>query len=340
MTTVGGASASGELALVRADVVLPWRPGACLKKVDLVIGVVVPRRVPGDAPVIGRYRVGDTVLVHRAFGGARVGPPPDRWHPTGRCTGPFEHARLFDLKDFSDLRFARRDDYRDTEPYILEPFWIMTEDVPVGPRTDEFDLSDLGRIAGVVRAEAQARLLYLAEAGWFSPRPAPRWVLQWNREGWRVRLTPEAVSPERSYRIDRLADAIRFGTILGDGRPAVADGEVLDHDPAWAPVEHDLIALAREVAPQAARERCFDPAWMPSDLVKAWHMAVNGAKHVDDTGLEGAVSVLRSFMLISDHVALARPGALKAMFGAGLLGTRLESDGIEARESVAGCPRP
>lgn len=69
-------------------------------------------------------------------------------------------------------------------------------------------------------------------------------------------------------------------------------------------------------------------------------MAVNGAKHVDEMGLEGAVSVLRSFMLISDHVALARPGALKAMFGAGLLGMRLESDGIEARESVAGCPRP
>lgn len=79
---------------------------------------------------------------------------------------------------------------------------------------------------------------------------------------------------------------------------------------------------------------------MPAEIVKAWRTVLDGASLVAEDGMEGAVSVLRSFMLISDHVALVRPGELKGMFGPGYLRLRLQNDGIEMPGSVVGCPKP
>ena len=331
--------AAAEPALVRVGISLPWLPGRSPRQVDLVVGVQVPVPLPSDAPSIGLYRIGDLVQRHRAYRGTRMGPPPVRADLGNRLRGTsYAHARLFKLKDFSDLRFDHRP--ATTDQARTGPTWIVVDEDPVGDGTGEFDLSGLGRIVEAVRAAARKKLLPTAEDGWLVPRPAPRWILQWGHEGWKASLSLAEGATDRNYRVDRLDDALRLCSVLGRGHPPRVDGEVIEHDPAWTPAEHNLVALARKTAPHVARDRCFDPLGMPAEVVKAWRTVLDGASLVEEGGPEGAVSVLRSFMLISDHVALTRPDELKGMFGPGYLRLRLETDGIEMPESVVGCPNP
>ena len=334
-------------ALVRADVLLPMKGRRCLGRVSLTLVVEVAVHDPALDPVIGRYGIGEKVVRHVGFAGHRFGGSTpraaDRWSivPAG-----WDRSSIVEMVDFSDHRspgLPGRMPSDDGMPVVWEgPSWFMPGDDPEGRDLAAYETGSLPGLAGIIRHEAATRLLQL-DGVWAAPTDAPVWCIQWNHAGsWKASLMQAHPAADRTYRIDRLEDAVRFCSFMGRGRGRAPEvvGEVLEHDPRWTPLEDDLLRLAAESAPAAVQDRNFVPSDMPAAVVRAWHDCVTGREIVAGEGMKGAQRVLRSFVVFSDHVAGTWAGRISSGYGAGFLRARLEADGFHVPAGEMEAPAP
>ena len=335
-------------ALVRADILLPMvGPLRRLGRVSLTLDVRATVHDPGLDPTIGRYAIGERVVRHVDFAGRRFGVlsprPASNWSlgPAHRDKSP-----AIEMVDFSDHRSTGRPGrYPGDAALPVEwegPNWSMHEDLPQGPDLASYETETLPDLVDIIRQEAAERLLWM-DGEWAAPTTAPVWCVQWNQAGsWKASLMMAFPIADRTYRVDRLEDAVRFCSFMARdrGREPEVDGEVLEHDPRWTPTDDSLLRLAAESAPAAARDRNFVPAEMPATVVRAWHDCVTGREIVAAEGMKGAQRVLRSFVVFSDHVADTWAGRISSGYGAGFLRARLEADGFHVPAGEMEAPAP